>query len=658
MSGWARRLPVGAELVKEGEGHSGVHVRVWAPVWQQVELVIEWPEARTVPLEPEPQGGYFSAFVPGLGAGATYRFRLGGDQAFPDPASRYQPNGPFGPSEVIDPDTFPWTDGAWTGIEPHRHVIYEMHVGTFTPEGTFAAAAGHLRRLAELGITTIELMPVADFAGRFGWGYDGVNLYAPSRLYGRPDDLRCFVDCAHQLGLAVILDVVYNHLGPSGNFLYQFSPSYKADVPPGEWGDQLNFDGPHSAAVREFFAANAGHWIAEYHLDGLRLDATQGMIDRSPEHVLVEVQRRAREAAGGRRIFLAAENESQQARHVRPVEEGGYGLDAMWNDDFHHSALVAATGAAEGYYHDYRGTPQELISAVKHGFLYQGQMYPWQRNPRGSPTRHMRRHQFINFLENHDQVANSAFGDRLHRLTSGGRYRALVALLLLTPGIPLLFQGQEFASSHRWYFFADHQDELAEAVRRGRASFATQFASLRTPESQAALADPIDRATYLSCVIDHGEREQPGHREAWDLHRDLLSLRRAEAAITDPRYGIDGAVIGPEALALRYIGPEPTGLDDRLLLVNLGPLLKLSIAPEPLMAPPEGASWQIAWSSEDAKYGGRGTPPTYTRAGFWISPHAAVLLAPVPGASLRREPPPPVWGPIAADPDWDPEAPA
>src|SRR5690606_22250695 len=426
MDGWRRRLPVGAEVVARGPGGaSGVHFRVWAPVWRAVEVVIEWPDRRAVPLEREGESGYFSALVPGLGAGATYRYRLGGGELFPDPASRFQPEGPFGPSQVIDPSTFAWTDGAWTGIEPHRHVLYELHLGTFTPEGTCAAAAERFPDLVELGVTTIELMPVADFPGPFGWGYDGVNLYAPSRLCGDPGDLRRLVDRAHELGLAVILDVVYTRLGPSGNFLYQCSPSYRADRPPGEWGDTLNFGGPDRGPMRELFACNAGYWISEFHLDGLRLDATQGIHDRSPEHILAEVARRAREAAAGRRVFLAAENEPQDARHLHPVEVGGFGLDAMWNDDFHHSAVVAATGAVEGYYHGYRGAPQELVSAVKRGFLYQGQMYPWQQNPRGSPALDQPPGRFVIYLENHDQVANSAFGDRLHRLTSPGRHRAL-----------------------------------------------------------------------------------------------------------------------------------------------------------------------------------------------------------------------------------------
>jgi maltooligosyltrehalose trehalohydrolase len=657
MGRFQRRLPIGAELVVEGKTPVGVHARVWAPAWRAAELVVDRPARRIVPLDPDPEPGYFSALVPELAAGATYWLRPAGSEVrYPDPASRFQPDGPFGPSEVVDPSRFSWTDSRWTGIEPHRHVLYELHVGTFTREGTFAAARERLPELAELGVTTVELLPVADFAGRFGWGYDGVNLFAPSRLYGRPEDLAGLVNRAHELGLAVVLDVVYNHLGPSGNFLFELSPGYRAERPAGEWGDLLNFDGPGAGPVREFCIANAVYWISEFHMDGLRIDAVQTMIDHSPRHVLIDIQRRSREAAAGRHIFITAEYEPQDGWVVRPVDEGGLGLDAMWNDDFHHSATVAATGIREGYYHDYRGTPQELVSALKRGFLYQGQMYPWQRNPRGSPVFDLVPGRFIVYLENHDQVANTALGRRFGRLTTPGRLRALTALMLLSPGIPLLFQGQEYGSIRPWHYFADHQGELAEAVRRGRANFLTQFASHRTPEAQAELFDPIDRATFVSSVLDHADRDLPGHRELWNLHRDLLALRKDDPAFTDQRpNALDGAVIGPEALALRHLGSDPSGQDDHLLLVNLGATLKLAGLAEPLLAPPARSSWRTTLSSEDPRYGGRGTPPVATRAGLWIPGHAAVLLTPVPGATLRVDHPRRPAGPRAADPDWDPE---
>src|SRR4051794_28835452 len=348
-----RRRPVGAEPLDAGR----THFRVWAPARKRVAVVIG--DAVT-DLAAEADG-YFSAEAD-AGPGATYRFRLDEDEyLYPDPASRFQPQGPHGPSEVIDPAAFRWNDRAWKGLSPRGRVIYELHVGTFTPEGTWQAALDHLPRLAELGVNVVEVMPVADFPGRFGWGYDGVDLYAPTRLYGRPDDFRAFVDRAHAAGIGVMLDVVYNHLGPDGNYLTQFSDSWFTDRHVTDWGEPINFYGPGSGPVREFYVANAAYWIREFHLDGLRLDATQNIYDRPENHVLAEVVRAARAAAGGRSIVIVAENEPQETRLVRAPERGGYGIDALWNDDFHHTAMVALTGRAEAYYGDYRGTPQELV---------------------------------------------------------------------------------------------------------------------------------------------------------------------------------------------------------------------------------------------------------------------------------------------------------
>jgi maltooligosyltrehalose trehalohydrolase len=609
---------------------------VWAPGHDKVIVVIEAANApREIALGREP-GGYYSGVAPGLGVGGRYRFRLDNDaQLIPDPASRYQPEGPFGPSEVVDPAAFAWTDAAWKGISPERHVLYELHVGTFTPEGTWQAAAAWLGYLADVGITTIEMMPVADCAGCRNWGYDGVNLFAPSRCYGSPDDLRRFVDQAHARGIAVILDVVYNHLGPSGNTLYTWTPSYHA-ADAGEWGNTINFDGDNSAGVRELVIANAGYWIDEYHFDGLRLDATQAIRDRTPEprdHVIAQLTRRAREAGRGRQIFMVAENEPQDSALL----DDAIGLDAMWNDDFHHSARVVATGVIEGYLHDYRGTPQELVSAIKHGFLYQGQMYAWQRNPRGSPTRGYARSQFVQFLENHDQVANVGFGERLSRLCDPATLRALTAILLLGPGLPLLFQGQESGATERWLFFVDHEAALQGPIREGRGTFVSQFARLATPEAQAALvalADPCAEATFRACVLDPRDRRLD--HPCVTLHRDLLRMRRDDPAFTDPRPdALDGAVLSDHAFAIRYWQADPRR--DRLLLVNLGPTLSRAAVAEPLIAPPRGSTWKLSWSSEDVRYGGHGTPPLFTRTRTAIPARAAVVLSPEPNTSLRVE---------------------
>lgn len=625
-----RRLPVGAELAPDG----GVHFRVWAPRCSRVDVVLEGGPAhgsgagQMEKLLPE-GNGYFSGLASEAAVGTLYRYRLdGAGMPYPDPASRFQPEGPHGPSQVIDPTSFPWTDEGWRGVGLKGQVIYEMHIGTFTPEGSWEAATRELPELATAGITLLDVMPVAEFPGRFGWGYDGVDLFAPSHLYGRPEDFRRFVDRAHSVGLGVILDVVYNHLGPDGNYLREFSQDYFTDRYTNEWGEAINFDGYGSGPVRELFVANAGYWIEEYHLDGLRLDATQTIHDSSPEHVLGKMVQRVREAALGRSTLVVAENEPQQVRLLRPPEEGGYGVDALWNDDFHHSAMVALAGHNEAYYTDYLGRPQELISAVKWGYLYQGQFYRWQKKRRGSPTFGVNPASFVTFIQNHDQIANSARGLRSHQQTSPGQHRAMTALLLLAPHTPMLFQGQEFSASSPFLYFADHKPELASLVRRGRSSFLEQFPSIATPEMSERLDDPADPATFQRCKLDLSERQRNG--EAYQLHRDLLRLRREDPVFSVQRSGgVEGAVLGPEALALRFFGEEG---DDRLLLLNLGSDLELDPLPEPLLAPPEGRDWEIRWSSEDPGYGGSGTPPVENGQGWRVPGQAAVVLAPTSGS--------------------------
>jgi maltooligosyltrehalose trehalohydrolase len=445
--------------------------------------------------------------------------------------------------------------------------------------------------------------------------------------------VRRFVDAAHASGVAVILDVVYNHLGPVGNYLRAFSPAYFTDRYENEWGDALNFDGPDSGPVREFFIANAGYWIDEFHFDGLRLDATQQIFDASPEHVVTAIGRRAREAAGRRQIVLVAENEPQDTKLARPIEDGGNGLDALWNDDFHHSAMVAATGRAEAYYSDMRGEPQEFISAAKYGYLFQGQHYHWQRKPRGTPAWGLPPAAFVVFLQNHDQIANSARGFRLDRLTSPGRWRAMTALLLLSPGTPMLFQGQEFAASAPFLYFADFEPELAAAVRRGRGEFLEQFPSIAGLTDKSVLADPGDPATFERCKLDFGQRHS--HAAAYALHVDLLRLRREDAAFRLQQSGaVDGAVLSPHAFALRFFTPDH--VDDRVLVVNLGADISRPSFAEPLLAPPSDTDWQCRWSSDDPAYGGAGTRDLWPD-GLWEIPGECALVL-GPGPCRRRQP--------------------
>jgi maltooligosyltrehalose trehalohydrolase len=498
-----------------------------------------------------------------------------------------------------------------------------MHIGTFSKDGTWRGAQGELEELAGIGITLIEVMPVADFPGRFGWGYDGVGLFAPTWLYGEPDDMRAFVNEAHARGIAVILDVVYNHLGPDGNYLGAFSPWYFSDKYSNDWGEGINFDGAHCAPVRAFYLANARYWIDEFHLDGLRLDATQDIKDSSPTHILCEIGQAARCAAGSRQIILIAENEPQVTRLVRPVESGGFGLDALWNDDFHHSALVALTGRNEAYYSDYLGNPQEFVSAVKYGYLYQGQWYKWQNQRRGTPAADLPPSAFVNFIQNHDQVANTARGERPNMVATKGKYRAMTALLMLAPGTPMLFQGQEFGATSPFLYFCDHKAEISKAVRAGRAKFLAQFRSLSLPEMQPIFADPGNPHTFEMAKLDFSERGK--NAEMYQLHKDLIVLRRADRVFSNPQpRGVDGAVLSPDAFLLRYFS-EMNG--DRLLVVNLGTDLYLSPSPEPLLAPPFEASWHVLWSSEDPKYGGLGTFPPDSDDNWRIPGHSAVVLS-------------------------------
>src|SRR5205809_1591194 len=629
MSTAKRRYPIGAELVGENQ----THFRVWAPKARELDVVVErGPNSQRTfySLSPEP-GGYFCGALD-VGVGTRYWFRVNSGQKFyPDPASRFQPEGPHGPSCIVDPRQFQSTDSQWPGPAAPRlrgQIIYEMHIGTFTKEGTWRAAAEQLAELARIGITVVEMMPIADFPGKFGWGYDGVNLFAPSHLYGPPDDLRAFVDRAHSLRLGVILDVVYNHFGPDGNYLGVFSDDYLLRGKGHEWGDIINFDGPNSGPVREFFITNGRYWIEEFHFDGFRFDATHAIRDQSSEYIIGAVVRAARKAAGSRSIILIAENDLQEAKMARPRYVGGDDLDGMWNDDFHHSAVVALTGRSQAYYGDYRGAPQEFISAAKQGFLYQGQALSWQKALRGTPTFGISPEVFVSFIENHDQIANTGPGERLRFQTSPGRYRAMTALLLLGPWTPLLFQGEEFGASSPFLFFADIGDSsVRDAIRRGRAEWLAPFLSVTEEEARRRLPAPDYPGVFARCKLDFSEREK--NRELYELHVDLLKLRREDSRFQQQiRGGIDGAVLGPASFVLRYFSKEN---DDRLLVVNFGKSQVLEPAPEPLLAPPSGWRWETLWTSDSPRYGGTGSAAVATQEQWVLPAECAVALQPVSG---------------------------
>ncbi|HEY3936524.1 MAG TPA: malto-oligosyltrehalose trehalohydrolase [Bryobacteraceae bacterium] len=604
---------------------NGTYFRVWAPDRKSAAVTFE--DLRQPVSLTKDGDGYFSGFGVSVEAGARYKYQLDGGESYPDPASRFQPSGPHGYSQVVDAASFSWSDGAWSGVKLAGQVIYELHLGTFTAGGTWQSAAANLGYLRETGITLIEVMPVADFPGKFGWGYDGVQPYAPASIYGAPDDMRAFVNQAHANGIGVILDVVYNHLGPDGNYFSKFSPHYSTNKYETDWGAAINFDGKHSRPVREFFRQNAAYWIKDFHLDGLRLDATQDIHDDSEPHMLLEIGQAARRAAGERTIVLIAENEPQDTRLIKPVSDGGYGLDALWNDDYHHLAMVTLTGKADAYYSDYRGTPQEFVSAVKYGYLYQGQWYRWQKKRRGKSMLGLPRMAMVNFIENHDQIANSARGQRIHQQTSPGMLKALTALTLLAPGTPMLFQGQEFGASSPFLYFADHNRELALKITKGREEFLEQWRSLRLPEMKRYFDDPSATATFERSRLDDSEVQK--HREIYELHRDLLRLRREDPVISrQGADGFDGAVLSPACFVLRYFSPDYR--NDRLLVVNLGVELELNPAPEPLLGPPESGEWTKLWSTEDPQYGGCGTAALDSDENWRIPGLAAVVLRAVP----------------------------
>jgi maltooligosyltrehalose trehalohydrolase len=590
------RLDLGAEIRPEG-----VRFRIWAPRQDSIEVVLEGNHQAIYALHCDPDG-YYSGIVPNIGAGTLYRYRVNGGDSYPDPCSRFQPLGPHGPSMVVDHRSYRWSDRHWRGISIKGQVFYELHVGTFTAEGTLDAARAQLGELEELGITAIELMPMAECPGRWNWGYDGVNLYAPNHNYGEYDALKRFIDEAHGRGIGVVLDVVYNHLGPDGCYLQVFSGTYFSDTYGTEWGRAMNFDGPDAPGVREFFIQNACYWVNEFHIDGLRLDATQNIYDRRTPGILAEITQSVRRAAGNRKVICIAENEPQDVRCITPVEKGGYGFDAVWNDDFHHSLRVALTGLREAYFVDYRGTAQELLSAVKRGFLYQGQYYGWQNKGRGNVVEDQPAYAFVVYCQNHDQIANHLHGARLTSLIGERLYRAAMTFLLLSPCTPLLFMGQEFGASAPFVFFADIPS-LAGIIYEGRKKYIAQFDSYAGPGHIDKVPDPSLQSTFEGAKLDFSERIK--NPRLYLFHKDLLRLRRSDPVVTaQARGSIDGAVLSDHVLLIRYFGKEK---GDRLLVLNLGKTFEYYPLPEPLLVAPGGDTWRTVWSSDATRYGGKGS---------------------------------------------------
>ena len=592
MSTRQHSIPAGATL-----SGGSTEFRLWAPGCQQVGLRLE--EDGSTRAMQALADGWHALRVEGAGAGTLYRFVLPDGMEVPDPASRFQPQDVHGPSEVIDPAAYGWTV-QWQGRPWDEIVLYELHVGTFTPEGTFLAAIGKLDHLAALGVTGIEVMPVWDFPGRRNWGYDGVLPYAPDSSYGRPEDFKALIDAAHARGIAVLLDVVYNHFGPDGNYLPVYAPRFFTERHHTPWGAAVNYDGEGSQAVREFVIHNALYWLDEYDLDGLRFDAVHAIIDDGPRHLLDELSERAR-ASTRRPVHLLLENEDNEPKRLTRRGRDPVHYTAQWNDDIHHVLHVAATGEKTGYYADYEGNTGLLAKALAEGFAYQGQMMPYRGSPRGAPAANLPPGAFVAFIQNHDQVGNRAFGDRLGTIASHDAMRALAATYLLLPQTPMIFMGEEWGAMQPFPFFCDFEGDLADAVRKGRREEFSRFPEFQDPEQRDRIPDPLAEKTFTSAKLDWNAIDQ----KRLALYQDLLAVRRQEIVPLLPHIVRGGSAIefGPGAVQVRW----QIGLD-RVLALSANLSNKKVEFPAPTghtiwsegETDPGMGPWSVRWSLESA----------------------------------------------------------
>ncbi|MGW4664616.1 malto-oligosyltrehalose trehalohydrolase [Streptosporangium sandarakinum] len=560
----------------------GHEFRVWAPTRERVELVLG---ERRLPMR-RSGDGWWERSVEEAGPGTDYAYSLDGGPPRPDPRSPYQPYGPHGPSRLVDHAAFGWTDDRWRGTPLPGAVLYELHVGTFSPAGTFDGAIEHLPHLAELGVDAVELMPVAEFSGGRGWGYDGVSLFAPHHAYGGPDGLKRLVDACHAHGLGVVMDVVYNHLGPSGNYLPEFGP-YFTGRHSTNWGDAVNFDGPGSDEVRAFVVDNALMWLRDYHVDGLRLDAVHAIADDSAVHVLERLAEEVEALAAHvrRPLFLIAESDLNDPRFVRGREAGGYGLDAAWADEWHHALHAVLTGERSGYYSDF-GPLSLLAKGLRQAWVYDGTWSPHRGRAHGRSPAGLSGHRFVVCAQNHDQVGNRARGERGSALMSEGRLRIAAALLFTAPFVPMLFQGEEWGATTPFQYFTDHEDpELGRAVSEGRRR---EFAAFGWEPDQ--VPDPQDPATFERSRLDWSERDKEVQGRLLDWHRELIALRRRVPALTDGRLD-----------RVRADCDEDTGL----LVVERGPVLvAVNLGAETLTVPSRGRGHVLAASDPEVALSG------------------------------------------------------
>lgn len=598
-------------------GVDGTTFRAWAPKPARVELALEDVSGtRIVPMERD--GEYWQVYVPGVGDGQRYRFRVDGEGSFPDPCSRAQPDGVHGASQVVDAGAFDWQHEAFIAPDVADLVIYEAHIGTLTPGGSFDDAITQLTRLKALGVNALEIMPVAAFPGRWNWGYDGVALFAPCEAYGGPGGLRRLVDAAHGHDIAVILDVVYNHFGPDGNYTGVYSDRYQTSRHATPWGGAINYDDEGAEHVRAFVVENLLHWVHEYHVDGFRLDATHAIFDDSPEHILAELSRRASESPrGGRPAFLIAETGENDVRYARAREEGGYGIDAVWADDFHHALRTLLRPENEGYFRSYEGSAGELARTIEQGFLYEGQHDPHAGGPRGTPARDVPWYHFCYCIQNHDQVGNRAFGDRLTASVARDDYLAASMLLLLLPQMPLLFQGQEFHASAPFLYFTDHNAELGRLVTEGRRREFADFSTFADAAIRERIPDPQSPATFDASRLDLREAEIGLGALCQDFYREVIALREAHPTLQRAR---------------RTRMPVRAQAQGRAVVISLGgPGERAVIAAnfggddERLTVPSEGL--RMALHSAEPRFGGNGIGPRLEDGAMWLPAHCAAFFS-------------------------------
>ncbi len=610
------KLDMGASPTPEG-----VSFRVWAPTATSVEVEVYGHPQECHPMQPLGDGTWI-AFISGLKSGALYKYHLNGEDSYPDPYSRSQPEGVHGPSEVVDPEAYTWRDRGWKGLEAKGLVIYECHVGTFTGPGTFDSLIDQLDRLAGLGINAIELMPVAEFSGTRNWGYDGVYLFAPTRNYGGADALKRLVDAAHQKGLGIIMDVVYNHMGPEGNYISQFSPYYFNSRYKTPWGEAINYDGPESQWVRKLVSDNACYWVHEYHVDGLRLDATFAIYDSSSPYLLQELGHTLRNSVPPERsVILIAETSENDVRYLLPSDTGGYGFDAVWADDFHQSMRRYLAGDNEGYYRDYRGTLEEVARTINQGFLYEGELSPFGGRNRGTPAREQPAQGFQYCLQNHDQVGNRAFGDRLHHVIDLDRYRAASMVLLILPYTPLLFMGQEFVSSSPFQYFTDHSPDLGRLITEGRRREFAYYSAFNDINSLEKIPDPQAKETFLRSKLKLEEAAKSPGAEISALYRELLRLRRSDPALSkQDRRAMQARAIENDILAVHFHAEE----GDRLMLANFGEEKSLSASDISLDSI---GGLRILLDTNEPRFGGSGNLVAWHGDTFKLPAHCAVFLA-------------------------------